>query len=50
MGFGTDVGSVKQLPRRDDFVKFTGMVAAFHHSVLLVVVNRVSVLCVQSHD
>ena len=43
-GFGDDMGSVKQLPARDDLVSLTGLVAAFHHSVLLVVVNGVSVL------
>lgn len=36
--------SVKSLPTRNDIVSFTGIVAAFSCSVLLVVVNSLSVV------
>lgn len=50
MGFGREMDSLNQLPARDDVVSFTGKVVAFHHSVLLVVVDRVSVVPVDTDN
>jgi hypothetical protein len=46
-GFSADA---PQLPACNDHISFTGLVAGFHHSVLLVMVDCVSVLPIATED